>query len=155
MLFGIIGLLVNIPITICITVIPPLPSLPLSPPSLSLPHPPSLPTLRPLPTLSPPSSLPLPPSNKFIVLSSLRKALVSSLPMSNPSMYVCAKCIVSCAKFMDRPARSTHSCAIHGFLRKVWIHRLRSAIHGLRRSTDCAQQNNNRYHIISLKASQP
>ena len=77
---GIIGLLVNIPITICITVIPPLPSptslltLPLSPPSLSLPHPPSLPTLplsptspphplsppplRPLPTLSPPSSLP-------------------------------------------------------------------------------------------------
>ena len=31
-------------------------------------------------------------------------------------------------------------CAIHGFLRKVWIHRLRSAIHGSLRSTDCAQQ---------------
>ena len=87
---GIIGLLVNIPITICITVIPPLPSptlpypplppsppslltLPLSPPSLS-PHPPSLsltlplspPSLspqRPLPTLSPhPPSVPYPPS---------------------------------------------------------------------------------------------
>ena len=73
---GIIGLLVNIPITICITVIPPLsylpphppslPTLPLSPsPSLtplppSLPHVPSPPSLRPLPTLSPPSSLPLP-----------------------------------------------------------------------------------------------
>ena len=65
---GIIGLLLNIPITICITVIPPLPPHP-SPPSLS-PHPPSLlhppslphipspPSLRPLPTLSPPSSLP-------------------------------------------------------------------------------------------------
>ena len=30
--------------------------------------------------------------------------------------------------------------AIHGFLREVWIHRLRSVIHGSRRSTDCAQQ---------------
>ena len=30
--------------------------------------------------------------------------------------------------------------AIHGFLREIWIHRLRSAIHGSRRSTDCAQQ---------------
>ena len=60
--------------------------------------------------------------------------------ITNPSMYVCANCIVSYAKFMDRPARSTDSCAIHGFLRNVWIHRLRSAIHGLRRSTDCVQQ---------------
>ena len=59
--------------------------------------------------------------------------------ITNPSIYVCANCIVSYAKFMDRPARSTDSCAIHGFLRNVWIHRLRSAIHGLRRSTDCAQ----------------
>ena len=38
-----------------------------------------------------------------------------------------------------KQSRSTDSCAIHGFLRNVWIHRLRSAIHGLRRSTDCAQ----------------
>ena len=30
-------------------------------------------------------------------------------------------------------------CAIHGFLREVRIHRLRSAIHGSARSTDCAQ----------------
>ena len=88
---GIIGLLVNIPITICITVIPP-PLLP-SPPSLSplpslspppslsphVPSPPSLPTLPP----SPPHPLfpilhspPFPPSNKFIFLSSLSKALV-------------------------------------------------------------------------------
>ena len=59
--------------------------------------------------------------------------------ITNPSMYVCANCIVSYAKFMDRPARSTDSCAIHGFLRNVWIHRLRSAIHGLSRSTDWAQ----------------
>ena len=27
---------------------------------------------------------------------------------------------------------------IHGFLREVWINRLRSAIHGSRRSMDCA-----------------
>ena len=112
----------NIPITICITVIPPLPSptylpphpfpspllFPSPPPSpTSLPpHPPSLPTLPLSPTLSlsphppslphvpsppslptrPPSpphplspilpSPPFPPSNKFIVLSSLSKALV-------------------------------------------------------------------------------
>ena len=38
-----------------------------------------------------------------------------------------------------KQSRSTDSCAIHGFLRNVWIHRLRSAIHGLHRSTDCAQ----------------
>ena len=63
---GIIGLLVNIPITICITVIPPLPS-PTSLPTLPLPHVPSPPSL-PHP--------PFPPSNKFIVLSSLSKALV-------------------------------------------------------------------------------
>ena len=124
---GIIGLLVNIPITICITVIPPLPSpplpspplpspllsspplpplppsppslltLPLSPPSLSphppspslSPHPPSLPHVPsppPLPTLPPSRPHPLspilpsprfPPSNQFIVLSSLSKALVN------------------------------------------------------------------------------
>ena len=66
---GIIGLLVNIPITICITVIPPLHSPPLPYlPTPPLPHPPSLPTsslhplsppsLRPLPTLCPPPSLP-------------------------------------------------------------------------------------------------
>ena len=118
---GIIGLLVNIPITICITAIPPLPSPPVpsrpvpSPPLPSLPylpphpHPPSLPTLptlplSPSPSISPhppslphvpsPPSLPtlppspphplspilpsppFPPSNKFIVLSSLSKALV-------------------------------------------------------------------------------
>ena len=72
---GIIGLLVNIPITIIlyITVIPPSPP----PPSLSPPRP--LPTLPPSPPhpLSPilPSP-PFPPSNKFIVLSSLSKALV-------------------------------------------------------------------------------
>ena len=41
--------------------------------------------------------------------------------------------------------RTGRSCrrltgAIHGFLREIWIHRLRSAIHGSRRSTDCAQQ---------------
>ena len=99
----IFGLLVNIPITICITVIPPLPSPPLpylpphptppSPPSLSsipslsphtpsLPHVPSPPSLSTLPP-SPPHPLspilpspPFPPSNKFIVLSSLSKALV-------------------------------------------------------------------------------
>ncbi len=41
-----------------------------------------------------------------------------------------------------KQSRSTDSCAIHGFLRNVWIHRLRSAIHGLRRSTDCAQHIN-------------
>ena len=35
--------------------------------------------------------------------------------------------------------RSTDICAIHGFLRRVWIHRLRKQIHGYRRSTDCAQ----------------
>ena len=40
---------------------------------------------------------------------------------------------------MDRVARSTDICAIHGFLRRVWIHRLRKQIHGYRRSTDCAQ----------------
>ena len=82
---------------------PPLPTLPLSLPSLSpslptlplsltLPlSPPSLSPTRPLPTLSPhspsvpsPPSLPIipsppfPPSNKFIVLSSLSKALVSA-----------------------------------------------------------------------------
>ena len=38
-----------------------------------------------------------------------------------------------------KQSRSTDSCAIHGFLRNVWIHRLCSAIHGLRRSTDCSQ----------------
>ena len=43
-----------------------------------------------------------------------------------------------------KQSRSTDSCAIHGFLRKVWIHRLRSAIHGLRRSTDCAQHRHGR-----------
>ena len=37
---------------------------------------------------------------------------------------------------LRKQSRSTDSCAIHGFLCKVWIHRLRSAIHGLRRSTD-------------------
>ena len=59
--------------------------------------------------------------------------------ITNPSMYVCANNIVSYAKFMDRVARSTDICAIHGFLRRVWIHRLRKQIHGYRRSTDCAQ----------------
>ena len=54
-------------------------------------------------------------------------------------MYICANYIVSYAKFMDSAARSTDSCAIHGCLREVWIHRLRSVIHGLRRSTDCTQ----------------
>ena len=63
-------------------------TLPLSPPSLSLPHPPSLPHVPSPPSLttlppSPPHPLspilpspPFPPSNKFIVLSSLSKALV-------------------------------------------------------------------------------
>ena len=37
------------------------------------------------------------------------------------------------------PERSTDICAIHGFLRRVWIHRLRKQIHGYRRSTDCTQ----------------
>ena len=59
--------------------------------------------------------------------------------ITNPSMYVCANNIVSYAKFMDRVAWSTDICAIHGFLRRVWIHRLRKQIHGYRRSTDCAQ----------------
>ena len=111
---GIIGLLVNIPITLPSPPLPYLPYLPPHPPhpphppsspSLS-PHPPSLPTLplSPSPSLSPhppslshvpsPPSLPtlppspphplspilpsppFPPSNKFIVLSSLSKALV-------------------------------------------------------------------------------
>ena len=62
-----------------------------------------------------------------------------SREITNPSMYVCANNIVSYAKFMDRVARSTDICAIHGFLRRVWIHRLRKQIHGYRRSTDCAQ----------------
>ena len=69
---------------------PSLPSPPLPSPPLFLPHPlptlpspPSLSPRRPLPTLSPPPSLPhppfpsFPPSNKFIVLSSLSKALVT------------------------------------------------------------------------------
>ena len=102
---GIIGLLVNIPITICITVIPPLPSLPPHPPSspsLS-PHPPSLPTLplsltlplsppalsppRPLPTLSPhPPSVPptlSPPSS----LPSLQQIHCPFQPKQSPSYY--------------------------------------------------------------------
>ena len=59
--------------------------------------------------------------------------------ITNPSIYVYANNIVSYAKFMDRVARSTDICAIHGFLRRVWIHRLRKQIHGYRRSIDCAQ----------------
>ena len=43
------------------------------------------------------------------------------------------------------PDRSTDICAIHGFLRRVWIRRLRKQIHGYRRSTDCAQQHNWQY----------
>ena len=65
--------------------------------------------------------------------------------ITNPSMYVCANNIVSYAKFMDRVARSTDICAIHGFLHRVWIHRLRKQIHGYRRSTDCAQHG----HILA------
>ena len=40
-------------------------------------------------------------------------------------------------------------CAIHGFLREVRIHRLRSAIHGSARSTDCAQHKHARGICIS------
>ena len=36
-------------------------------------------------------------------------------------------------------SRNQLPCAIHGFLRKLRIHRLCSTIHGSRRSTDCAQ----------------
>ena len=50
--------------------------------------------------------------------------------ITNPPMYVCANNTVSYAKFMNRVARSTDICAIHGFLRRVWIHRLRKQIHG-------------------------
>ena len=49
--------------------------------------------------------------------------------ITNPSMYVGANNIVSYAKFMDRVAGSTDICAIHGFLRRVWIHRLHKQIH--------------------------
>ena len=89
---GIIGLLVNIHITICITVIPPLPSrplptLPLSPPSLSLPHPPSLPHVPSPPSLPILPSPLFPPSNKFIVLSSLSKALVSKHARNSAHCY--------------------------------------------------------------------
>ena len=51
-----------------------------------------------------------------------------------------------------KQSRSTDSCAIHGFLRNVWIHRLRNAIHGLRRrSTDCAQHIRIRHPIFAIR----
>ena len=44
------------------------------------------------------------------------------------------------AKFGKIPrSRKQLPCSIHGFLREVRIHRLRSAIDGSARSTDCAQ----------------
>ena len=97
---GIIGLLVNIPITICITVIPPLPSPPLPPlppslPTLPLPtlplSPPSLSPPRPLPTLSPhppsvPSTLSL-PHPPFPSLPSLQQIHCPFQPKQSPSYY--------------------------------------------------------------------
>ena len=83
----------NIPITICITVIPPLPYPPplSSPPNSSLPTPP-LPSLsppRPLPTLSPhPPSVPSPPSlphPPFPSLPSLQQIHCPFQPKQSPS----------------------------------------------------------------------
>ena len=54
--------------------------------------------------------------NVFVKLLNFRL-----VEITNPSVYVCANCIVSYAKFIDRPARSTDSCAIHGFLHDPWI----------------------------------
>ena len=42
-------------------------------------------------------------------------------------------------KWFASYAKSIDCANIHGFLRRLWIHRLRRQIHGLRRSTDCAQ----------------
>ena len=117
---GIIGLLVNIPITICITVIPPLPSrplltlplslptLPLSPsPSLS-PHPPSLPHVPSPPSLphvpSPPS-LPHPP---FPSLPSLQQIDCPFQPKQSPS-YLTPEVAMSDRSAGSFPARSGQS----------------------------------------------
>ena len=78
---GIIGLLVNIPITICITVIPPLPS-----PPLPLPSSPPLPTLSAHPpSVTSPPSLPHPP---FPSLPSLQQIHCPFQPKQSPSKVV-------------------------------------------------------------------
>ena len=59
--------------------------------------------------------------------------------MSAPARDYYSVIICSIRKIWQNPqiAQAT-TCAIHGFLREVRIHRLRSAIHESGRSTDCA-----------------
>ena len=67
-------------------------------------------------------------------------------------MYVCTNerllySVMICSICKIHRSRKQLPCAIHGFLREVWIHRLRSEIHGSCRSTDCAQHTHTQSHI--------
>ena len=53
--------------------------------------------------------------------------------------------ITSIVKWLSSYAKSIDCENNRGFLRKLWIHRLRRPIHGSRRSTDCAQQHSYPY----------
>ena len=88
---GIIGLLLNIPIRICITVIHPSihPSLPPSPPSLTSLPPPPIPCI------------------KFIVLSSLNKALVFHSYGSTANSQLARPPLPSLSTHLNKSCRKT------------------------------------------------